>query len=124
MWLSDSTVTCSIYVPARWVLALWSFLGFINLFTLRMDINIAILAMVNATNSSDQGGLTQQPSDPPQVTGGDNRFKYKLRENSAALKLTPFRHTLVNKITCINKVGVKKYRGIEVGVGRIARSRS
>ncbi|RUS88339.1 hypothetical protein EGW08_003910 [Elysia chlorotica] len=61
----------SAYIPARWVLALWSFLGFINLFTLRTDINIAILAMVNSTNSSsgptalgDQG----RPAQPAQFS--------------------------------------------------------
>ncbi|CAL1548295.1 unnamed protein product [Lymnaea stagnalis] len=47
-----SKPTC--YVPARYVLALWSFLGFINMFTLRMDMNIAILAMVENCSSKVQ----------------------------------------------------------------------
>ncbi|KAK6960061.1 vesicular glutamate transporter 1, partial [Biomphalaria glabrata] len=42
------------YIPARYVLALWSFLGFINMFTLRMDLNIAILAMVDNSNATMQ----------------------------------------------------------------------
>ncbi|KAK0040753.1 sialin [Biomphalaria pfeifferi] len=42
------------YIPARYVLALWSFLGFINMFTLRMDLNIAILAMVDNSNATTQ----------------------------------------------------------------------
>ncbi|BFZ21329.1 hypothetical protein BsWGS_24367 [Bradybaena similaris] len=42
----------SFYVPARYVLAFWSFLGLVNMFALRMDINMAILDMVKNGSTS------------------------------------------------------------------------
>ncbi|KAH9496626.1 hypothetical protein Btru_009846 [Bulinus truncatus] len=47
----------SCYIPARYILALWSFLGFINMFTIRMDLNIAILAMVDTQNETSTAGI-------------------------------------------------------------------
>ncbi|GFO45158.1 vesicular glutamate transporter 1 [Plakobranchus ocellatus] len=68
-------------LPARYVLALWSFLGFINMFTLRTDMNIAILAMVNDTNSTVQGSLQEESRD---------REKFSWSETQQSLVLSAF----------------------------------
>ncbi|XP_041361198.1 sialin-like [Gigantopelta aegis] len=38
-------------VAARHVLAIWGFFGFVNLFTLRVDLSVSLVAMVNNSNN-------------------------------------------------------------------------
>ncbi|XP_077984588.1 sialin-like [Glandiceps talaboti] len=40
---------CLDHVPARYVLALWMFLGMVNVYILRNNVSVAIVAMVNST---------------------------------------------------------------------------
>ena len=54
--LGDRGTVCSLWrrdlfpvMPARYVLAIMGFLGFFNVYTLRVNLSMAIVAMVNET---------------------------------------------------------------------------
>lgn len=42
---SSSKSSC-LYIPARYVLAIWAFLGFFCLYAMRVNLSVAIVAMV------------------------------------------------------------------------------
>ncbi|XP_059171321.1 sialin-like [Physella acuta] len=76
------------YIPARYVLAAWSFLGFINMFTLRMDLNIALLAMVDNTNGSTKSsnGLASTAATLVNVSTNDSgKFHWSERNQDIVL---------------------------------------
>ncbi|XP_070553612.1 sialin-like [Ptychodera flava] len=47
--MGSSCRKCLDHIPARYVLALWMFLGMVNVYVLRNNISVAIVAMVNTT---------------------------------------------------------------------------
>ncbi|XP_046544368.1 sialin-like [Haliotis rubra] len=68
---SDKTESGSLVcknVAARHVLAIWSFLGFINLFAIRVNLSVALVAMVNASSE-----LRQNSSFDDECPGSSNR---------------------------------------------------
>ena len=44
---------CCPWLPARYVLAIMGFFGFCNMYALRVNLSIAIVAMVNDSTSAD-----------------------------------------------------------------------
>ncbi|KAK2713985.1 hypothetical protein QYM36_009765 [Artemia franciscana] len=55
---------CQDLVPARYVMAFMAFLGYINVFLVRNNINLAIVAMVNYTAIRGDGGGLANSSNP------------------------------------------------------------
>ena len=51
---------CS-WLPARYVLAVMSFFGFMNVYILRVNLSVAIVVMVNNTQSSNQSDIQPHP---------------------------------------------------------------
>ncbi|XP_070554720.1 sialin-like [Ptychodera flava] len=47
--MSNSCRKCLDHIPTRYVLALWMFLGMVNVYILRNNISVTIVAMVNST---------------------------------------------------------------------------
>ena len=49
------------WLPARHVLAVMSFLGFVNVYTLRANLSVALLVMLNKTGTSNGSHLQPHP---------------------------------------------------------------
>lgn len=45
---------CCHQIPARYALAIWAFFGFVCLYAMRVNLSVAIVAMVNARNQYDR----------------------------------------------------------------------
>ena len=50
-----SRCNCCRWLPARYVLAIMGFLGFCNVYALRVNLSMAIVMMVNDSNAADVG---------------------------------------------------------------------
>ncbi|KAL8609427.1 hypothetical protein ACOMHN_006614 [Nucella lapillus] len=47
-------------IQARHALAFWAFLGFFNVYCLRVNLSVALVAMVNSTSSNDNGTNSEE----------------------------------------------------------------
>lgn len=55
---SNSSSKCAI--PCRYSLALMGCFGFVNVYALRVNLSVALVAMVNSTHSSDYTTISRE----------------------------------------------------------------
>ena len=49
------------WLPARYVLAVMSFLGLVNVYILRVNLGVALVVMVNKTSSGNHSDIQPHP---------------------------------------------------------------
>ncbi|XP_062581343.1 sialin-like [Saccostrea cucullata] len=75
---------------SRHVLALWGFLGFFNVYCLRVNLSVALVAMVNSSKSDSLDNSTDCKNDIPANTSSTSTGEFDWDTNTQSLVLGAF----------------------------------